>query len=311
MFYIIENGDIRESDLPHITADTVCVGYLTLDEFREASVRLGLDETVAESFEAECDRFRTGIEVYDSYSCGLIDVVKLEDVMAERDRFGFLIRKNQFLFVKIEDEDGSTVSAVRGALRSFKSNATMEKIIYGTFDKLLVNSNRSLEDWERRIMDIEQEIVAGEIDAAFNHTIFDMRNRLSIQKIYYDQLTDIGEALQGNENDIFPDDDLRYFKVFTDKAERLSRSTQALSESLIHLREALDASLNYSMNRTMKVFTVVSTIFLPLTLLAGWYGMNFQNMPELAWEFGYPAVFVLSVAVVIICIVYFKIKKIL
>ena len=61
----------------------------------------------------------------------------------------------------------------------------------------------------------------------------------------------------------------------------------------------------------MKVFTVVTSIFLPLSLIAGWYGMNFRFMPELSWRFGYPLVFILSAAVVIICLCYFKKKKLL
>lgn len=63
------------------------------------------------------------------------------------------------------------------------------------------------------------------------------------------------------------------------------------------------------MNRTMKVLTVVSAIFLPLTLIVGWYGMNFKNMPELEWEYGYFGVAALCIAVVVVCIVYFKKKN--
>jgi magnesium transporter len=59
----------------------------------------------------------------------------------------------------------------------------------------------------------------------------------------------------------------------------------------------------------MKIFTVVSVVFMPLTLIVGWYGMNFRDMPELTWKYGYPAVAVLCVAVVIVCIRYFKKKK--
>ena len=61
----------------------------------------------------------------------------------------------------------------------------------------------------------------------------------------------------------------------------------------------------------MKVFTIVTTVFLPLTLLAGWYGMNFTYMPELDWRWGYPVLIVVSVAIVAGLFWYFKHKKIL
>ena len=61
----------------------------------------------------------------------------------------------------------------------------------------------------------------------------------------------------------------------------------------------------------MNLLTVVSAIFLPLTLLVGWYGMNFIYMPELRWAFGYPGVFVVAVLIVCIEIILFKKKKLL
>ena len=59
----------------------------------------------------------------------------------------------------------------------------------------------------------------------------------------------------------------------------------------------------------MRLFTVVSTIFLPLTVITGWFGMNFKNMPELYWQFGYPMVAILSVLVTVGIIYYCKKHK--
>ena len=59
----------------------------------------------------------------------------------------------------------------------------------------------------------------------------------------------------------------------------------------------------------MTLLTVVTTIFMPLTLIAGWYGMNFKYMPELNWEIGYPLVFIVSVLIVVLSLIFFKMKK--
>lgn len=59
----------------------------------------------------------------------------------------------------------------------------------------------------------------------------------------------------------------------------------------------------------MKILTIVTTIFLPLSLVAGWYGMNFAYMPELSWKHGYPAVIVVSALVILICLWIMKKKK--
>ena len=61
--------------------------------------------------------------------------------------------------------------------------------------------------------------------------------------------------------------------------------------------------------RIMTVLTVITSIFLPLTLIAGWYGMNFKYMPELEWRFSYPVVIIVSIAIVAACLTWFKRKK--
>ena len=66
--------------------------------------------------------------------------------------------------------------------------------------------------------------------------------------------------------------------------------------------------MDIEQNEIMKIFTVLSAVFLPLTLIAGWYGMNF-SMPEYGWALGYPMVIVLSIAVCTACILFFRRKK--
>ena len=59
----------------------------------------------------------------------------------------------------------------------------------------------------------------------------------------------------------------------------------------------------------MALLTVITSIFMPLTLIAGWYGMNFKYMPELEYKASYPIIIVLSVVIVIVCLIFFKKKK--
>lgn len=69
------------------------------------------------------------------------------------------------------------------------------------------------------------------------------------------------------------------------------------------------SSVSNRMNEVMKVLTIIATIFIPLTFIAGLYGMNFQNMPELGWRWGYFAVLLVMVAIGISMLMYFKRKK--
>lgn len=90
---------------------------------------------------------------------------------------------------------------------------------------------------------------------------------------------------------------------------RLKNEAQILREYGLQIRELFQAEIDIRQNRIMKILTIVTTIFLPLTLVAGWYGMNFSNMPELSWKYGYPAVIVISLVIVMICLWTMKKKK--
>jgi magnesium transporter len=78
---------------------------------------------------------------------------------------------------------------------------------------------------------------------------------------------------------------------------------------VVHLKDAYESSLELKLNQTMKVFTLFTVIFSPLTLIVGWYGMNFNSMPEFDWKYGYAFVIGLSVTTIAVIIFIFKRKR--
>lgn len=115
--------------------------------------------------------------------------------------------------------------------------------------------------------------------------------------------------LEENENRFFVKKQLKYFGIIADRADRLMGKTNHLLAYAQQIRDAYYSQMDKVQNRNMQFLTAVSTIFYPLTLITGWYGMNFKNMPEL--ENGYPGVIALSIIIVAVCIIIFKKKKIL
>jgi len=69
------------------------------------------------------------------------------------------------------------------------------------------------------------------------------------------------------------------------------------------------SSVSNRMNEVMKVLTIIATIFIPLTLIAGIYGMNFEHMPELEWRWGYPMVWLIMLGVGVVMLIYFRRRK--
>ena len=137
----------------------------------------------------------------------------------------------------------------------------------------------------------------------------DIRGDIRDLRIHYEQLIDLGQELEENENSFFKQENLRYFRLFLNRMARLHDSSTSLRDYTMQLEDQYRAHLDIRQNRIMTILTVVTTIFMPLTLIVGWYGMNFRYMPELEWRWGYPVIIVVSVLIAIGCLLFFKKKK--
>lgn len=145
----------------------------------------------------------------------------------------------------------------------------------------------------------------------FNYRMLQLKKEISRFYRYYSQLADLGENLYENELDFFGKKEAASFRIFADRAARLQEETQVLREYAMQVQDVYQSEISIRQNNVMKVLTIVTTVFLPLTLIAGWYGMNFTHMPELTWVYGYPVVIIVSILVVIISLWIFKKKKFL
>lgn len=106
-------------------------------------------------------------------------------------------------------------------------------------------------------------------------------------------------------------DERQGWERYIHRTERLHSYVEEIKEYLKQLRELYQTQIDIQQNRVMTVLTIVTTVFLPLTLITGWYGMNFVHMPELQWKYGYVGVFVLSLLVAGGEICFFKKRKML
>ena len=131
------------------------------------------------------------------------------------------------------------------------------------------------------------------------------RQKLSELGAYYGQLSDIGERLS-DEVCAPLSGDCAAWEKFARRAERLQDHAELVAESALQLRELYQSEQDSRQNRIMGLLTVVTTLFLPLTLLTGWYGMNFRNMPELSWRCGYAVVAVVALVIVVIEIIWLR-----
>lgn len=244
-------------------------------------------------------------EVFSGCLCGTFSIPK-KNAEKSRKNFFYCMKKDQILFV---DDTNTAHACIEKILQMNTSQeGGLGHFFYDFLERLIENDLIYLEELEDRIAKLEDAIFNGMLEN-INHKMLPFRKEALSFYRYYSQLIDLGQELIENENGFFQEEVLLFFKRFTDRVTRLQGETQMLREYAMQVQEAYQAQMDIRQNKIMKTLTIVTTIFLPLSLIAGWYGMNFTNMPELSWRYGYPLIMIISILIVLICMSIFKKKK--
>ena len=256
-------------------------------------------------FETE-NLFMTKAEVnYDSLTGSFI-IPDRSDLLERSNRFAFALDERGIVFI---DHDGYASSLVKRIAATKKWRYPgLERFIYDFLETIISGDLNMLERYEDEITIIEDRILDGNLTGELERNN-EIRGELLKLKMYYEQLIDLGQELAENENDFFMSDNLRFFELFTARVTRLQGLVSTLKEYTMQVRELYQSELSVKQNRIMTVLTVVTTIIMPLTLVTGWYGMNFKYMPELDSPLAYPIVIGVVILMAISGIVYFKKKK--
>lgn len=298
--YQIVNDTLVENDLEYV-GDKILV--CNSEDLRKINVKFA-----AHTID-ECNRpGPSKLEAYDGYDFIALNVIS-DSNLYKTYRIGLYYTSQMILFVC----DGPTdaVQDVLDALASTKTkNLSLPRILYIFFNSLIDNDTQLLDGLEAEISAIEQRVLEG-FNADDLKDIFFIRKKLMFYKKHCEQILEIAEDIEKNENKLLSSGALKNFKMFTRRVDLLNRNVVELREYISEVREAYQSQIELSLNSIMKLFTVVTTIFLPLTLLVGWYGMSFNHIPEIFWPYGYCAAIAVSILFVAGGIWFLKKRKIL
>ena len=237
---------------------------------------------------------------------GSFSIPDRTDISGIRHTFSFALDEKGIVLV---DDSGYAEELVQTIARTKKWRLPgLERFLYDLLEMTIQQDLALLEKTEHRLNQLEEDILNGEIES-YPAEMNDIRGNLLDLRIHYEQLIDLGQELEENENGFFKDENLRYFHMFTERVIRLQDTVSGQREYVTQLRDLIQSHLDVRQNRIMTVLTVITSIFLPLTLIAGWYGMNFKYMPELEWRFSYPLIIVISILIVVLCLFWFRKKK--
>lgn len=237
---------------------------------------------------------------------GTLSIPDRDHISGPRRNFSFALDEKGIVLV----DDSGYVNEILEKLSHTKKwrFPGLERFLYDFLELTIAQDLTVLEKSEHRLNQIEESILQGRVDS-YPKEMNDIRGDLLDLRVHYEQLIDLGQELEENENGFFKEENLRYFHMFTERVIRLQDIVAGQREYVMQLRDLMQSQLDVKQNHIMSMLTLITSIFLPLTLIAGWYGMNFRYMPELEWKYSYPVLIVVSVIIVIGCLLWFKRKK--
>ncbi len=213
----------------------------------------------------------------------------------ERGQFTFVLAPDHLYLI----EEGEMAKNILCRLKKTFQKRGGTGYVWVEFMELLLKDDlEKLSGLEVRLTHLEDEVLSGNI-SRFDQKLIRCRKEILRYSHYYLQLQDVTDVLQKNDLGIFTGEDLAGIRLLREKIGRLHQEAGMLREYSTQVREVYQAQIEIRQNKIMKSLTIVTAIFLPLTLIAGWYGMNFTDMPELHWKYGYPAVVGLSAVTVL------------
>ena len=227
--------------------------------------------------------------------------------LTEKDyRFAFALDEKGVVFI---DDTGVATRMIGEIARSKKyTEPGLERFMYDFLEQIISRDLPIMERYETELDDIEDEILRDGEDE--NMVIVnDILSNVRELRIHYEQLIDLTQELLENENGFFNEERLRFLQLFMNRLSRLHTNAASLREHTMQVRDLYRAHLEEKQNGIMTILTVVTTIFMPLTLIVGWYGMNFRYMPELENPWSYPVLIVVSVLIIVGSLIFFKKKK--
>ena len=278
---------------------------LSPEEWRESgdSFDLGIDlEPALEEIHT------TKAEVnYDSLT-GTFCIPDRKNLTGEDRKFAFALDEKGIIFI---DDSGTAEKYVQSIRLTKKwKKPGLERFLYDFLEQIVRKDHALLEKMEKELDQLELVIMNENTnnDGTMKRNN-EIRGDIRELRAHYEQLMDFTQELEENENSFFQPDNLRYFHLSMNRIQRLIDLSSAVQDYTIQLRDLHKTYLDMKQNRIMTILTVVTTIFMPLTLITGWYGMNFNDMPELTAPWGYPSVILLSLVIVTGSLVFFRKKK--
>lgn len=252
---------------------------------------------------------RPKLDDYSYYLHVVLRMFMLVDDEIEDEQITLILTKN--CLITFQEKTGDVFSFVRRRLNEGKGQIRArgaDYLHYALIDSVVDHYFLILENFGDKIEDLEIELLDRPTDDVLKRLHHLRREALQLRRNVY-PLREVVSRLEKQEADFINPETRLFVRDLYDHTIQVIETVEVFRDSASGLLDLYMNSISNKMNGIMKLLTIISTIFIPLTFIAGIYGMNFEYMPELKYRYGYAIAMSVMFILAIIMIIFFKRKK--
>ncbi|MHA3226301.1 CorA family divalent cation transporter [Globicatella sulfidifaciens] len=290
--------------LPKKLSD-VNVEIITLKEFHDKYRHLMKDNHF---FDLSKPVKHTKIYDMSHYAYGALFLPKIQQ-RSEQSCY-FYLDDARFIIIEEHDWMKGLLNQIANEINNTELTKPIQVLLM-IIEKMIYSQEKYLYEIEEKLDQQEESMLNndGEYQPDLDHEFHKYGRDLLAFKRYYQQLSEFCDLLDEYFQEIVKPISRKKLQYLSLYAKRLKDDALDLREYVMQLREIYNADVSNKQNQTMQILTVVTTVFAPLTLLTGWYGMNFKHIPELEPPISYPILIMVVIGIVIFEVYMIKKKK--
>jgi magnesium transporter len=268
----------------------------------------GLHPLVAEDIASTGQRPK--MEDFDDYIFVVVRMFKFDEEGETKSEQISIILGADFV-ISFQEREGDVFDAIRERLRNNKGKIRKlgaDYLAYALIDAIVDNYFMILENLGEAVEDIEDRLVTNPTSETLQ-TIHDLKREMIFLRKSVWPLREVINRMERSESPLINKSTFVYLRDVYDHTIQIMDAVDTFRDMLSGMLDIYLSSVSNRMNEVMKVLTIIATIFIPLTFVAGIYGMNFKHMPELDLTWGYPAVLILMLSIAVVMLIYFRKKK--
>ncbi len=254
---------------------------------------------------------RPKLEEFDSYIYVVLKMFNFSENsnIQEEEQISFILKDG--LLITFQEKEGDVFEHVRNRLREARGNIrkrTADYLLYALIDSIVDYYFLIIEKTGEEIESIENRLLINTDSDILNRLHEIRRQVLMLRRAVY-PVRELVNRMEKYDSSLIKSENNIYIRDLYDHTIQIIETIEVFRDMMSGIMDLYMNMISNRMNNVMKVLTIIATIFIPLTFIVGIYGMNFENMPELTWRWGYFAVLAFMFSLAIFMLWVFRRKK--